>query len=91
MDVEKRGGQLFCGAVLNSCPYPGKMKQKGHISFHLISFLFLVAEPWRVSFPKPKPASIDLPVSIGKNFTVLQLSDFHMDVEYLVKKKRRRV
>ncbi|KAI8882807.1 sphingomyelin phosphodiesterase [Backusella circina FSU 941] len=64
MDVENRGGHLFCGAVLNSCPYPA-------------------TEPWSVTFPKPKPNSYNLPISIGKNFTVLQLSDFHMDIEYL--------
>ncbi|KAI8365386.1 Metallo-dependent phosphatase-like protein [Radiomyces spectabilis] len=39
-------------------------------------------EPWTVAFPKTKPDVIQTKKSLGKTFTVLQLSDWHVDPEY---------
>ncbi|KAG0950228.1 hypothetical protein G6F57_000117 [Rhizopus arrhizus] len=67
MDIPGRDGQLICGAVIGSCPYPE------------------VSE-WNVPFPKPKPSenrSQEQIKSEGKTFTVLQLSDWHIDFDYL--------
>ncbi|KAG1241141.1 hypothetical protein G6F68_016980 [Rhizopus microsporus] len=42
-----------------------------------------VVEQWNVTFPKPKPDLAQKPIeSEGKTFTVLQLSDWHIDPEY---------
>ncbi|KAI7874234.1 sphingomyelin phosphodiesterase [Lichtheimia hyalospora FSU 10163] len=66
MTVSGRDGHLLCAAVLNSCPYPE-------------------VDHWDVPFPKPKPINIPAPqqsASTDKTFTVLQLSDWHVDPEY---------
>lgn len=40
-------------------------------------------EEWNVPFPKPKPEVLpELEQSVGQTFTVLQLSDWHIDPEY---------
>ena len=42
-------------------------------------------EEWQVPFPKPKPTVLpELDKSVGQTFTVLQLSDWHIDPEYQV-------
>ncbi len=46
-----------------------------------------MVEQWNVTFPKPKPDLAQKPIeSEGKTFTVLQLSDWHIDPEYQVNK-----
>ncbi|KAI9473630.1 MAG: Metallo-dependent phosphatase-like protein [Benjaminiella poitrasii] len=70
MTISGRDGHLLCAAILNTCPYPE-------------------VEEWNVTFPKPKPDESFLSryynnehKSIGQTFTVLQLSDWHIDPEY---------
>ncbi|CAO3616653.1 unnamed protein product [Cunninghamella echinulata] len=39
-------------------------------------------EKWEIQFPKPKPTNIPTNQPSGETFTVLQLSDWHIDPEY---------
>ncbi|ORZ01161.1 Metallo-dependent phosphatase-like protein [Syncephalastrum racemosum] len=39
-------------------------------------------EPWQVPFPKPKPSHVPERRSSGRTFSVLQLSDWHVDPLY---------
>ncbi|KAI7852477.1 Metallo-dependent phosphatase-like protein [Circinella umbellata] len=39
-------------------------------------------EPWTVPFPKPKPEQLPVYTPSGKTFSVLHLSDWHVDPEY---------
>lgn len=42
-------------------------------------------EQWNITFPKPKPELKQEPIkSNGQTFTVLQLSDWHIDLDYQV-------
>ncbi|KAI7907393.1 Metallo-dependent phosphatase-like protein [Cokeromyces recurvatus] len=69
MTISGRDGHLLCAAVLNVCPYPE-------------------VEEWNVTFPKPKldesilEYNYNSKKSIGQTFTVLHLSDWHIDPQY---------
>ena len=39
-------------------------------------------EPWTITFPKPKPEQLPEYTPSGKTFSVLHLSDWHVDPEY---------
>ncbi|KAI9259430.1 Metallo-dependent phosphatase-like protein [Phascolomyces articulosus] len=66
MTVSGREGHLLCASVLNSCPYPD-------------------IEPHNITFPKAKPdplPEVYNKKASGRTFSVLHLSDWHVDPEY---------